>query len=126
MLVLEGTHNGRSWSSWQTIGRGLKKNEDPMLAAQRDLLLRTGYTCKSWVYLGTYVIDESQEEGAGHFFCAQSIKKTAVPDTQYTHNIKLKWVSKRELKQALLDGRIAVINHAVAVSLAMVMCSNIE
>lgn len=122
ILVLEGTDNGRSWSSWQMVGRGLQKEEDPMLAVQQDLLLRTGYTCKNWIYLGTFVIDESRKTGAGHFFCAKVIDKVAPPDESYTQKLNLKWVAKREMKQALLDGRIAVINHAVAVSLAMVMC----
>ncbi len=124
VLVLEGTDNGRSWSSWQMIGRGLKTDEDPILAVQQELLLRTGYTCKNWVYLGTFVVDETQSRGAGHFFCARSLEKTSILDEALTHDLKPKWVAKHEIKQALLDGRIAVINHAIAVSLAMLMCSD--
>lgn len=126
VLVLEGNDNGRSWSSWQMVGRDLKLDEDPMLVAQQDLLLRTGYVCKNWTYLGTYVIDESQKAGAGYFFCAKLHKKIQTPDKTHTQNLELRWVPPREIKQALVDGRIAVINHAVAVSLAMVMCSHNE
>lgn len=126
VLILEGTDNGRSWSSWQMAGRDLKLNEDPMLVAQQDLLLRTGYVCKNWMYLGTFVIDETQKAGAGYFFCAKLQKKITTPDQTYAQNLRLKWVPKQEIKQALVDGRIAVINHAVAVSLAMVMCSQSE
>ncbi|MCZ7670043.1 MAG: hypothetical protein M5U34_24150 [Chloroflexi bacterium] len=43
------------------------------------------------------------------------------PQVEYRQNT-VKWISKRELKQALLDGRIAVVNHAVAICLAMVLC----
>jgi hypothetical protein len=125
-LVLEGMRNGRSWSSWQLIGRSLVEDEDPMLAVQEDLLLRTGYTCTKLIYLGTFIIDESQTEGAGHFFCAQLGQQVTAPDIKYTGNYKPKWVTKRILKQALLDGRIAVINHVVAASLAMVMCDVIK
>lgn len=123
MLVLEGAHNGRSWSSWQVIGRSLQDNEDPMHAIQQDLYIRTGYVCTNWIYLGTFVIDETQKCGAGHFFCARLLHKNIKPDKAATDGLNLKWVEKRELKQALLDGRIAVINHAVAISLAMVMCN---
>ena len=124
VLVLEGKENGRSWSSWQMIGRDLKKDEDPIQAVQENLLLRTGFTATNWIYLGTFVIDEAQHEGAGHFFCARLHEKANLPDEVLNHDLKLKWVPKREIKQALLDGRIAVINHAVAASLAMVMCSD--
>jgi hypothetical protein len=123
VLILENTQNGRSWGSWQMIGRSLIGDEDPMLAVQQDLQQRTGYACTEWIYLGTYIIDESQKQGAGYFFCARPAKQIALPDAEHAHNITLKWVSKREMKQGLMDGRIAGINHAVAVSLALVMCS---
>lgn len=122
ILVLEEKENGRSWASWQMIGKGLTSDEDPILAIQQELLLRTGYTCKDWVYLGTFVIDDKHETGAGHFFCANAVEKITTPLETYAQ--KPKWIAKREMKQALLDGRIAVLNHAVAVSLAMVMCDN--
>lgn len=123
VLVLEGINNGRSWSSWQVIGRNLQGDEDPMRAVQQDLLRRTGYICTNWIYLGSFVVDETQNIGAGHFFCARLLERSTIPDKASTDGLNLKWVAKRELKQALLDGRIAVINHAVAISLAMVMCN---
>lgn len=126
VLVLEGNVNGRSWSSWQLIGRKLTTDEDPMYAVQRDLLLRTGYVSEEWIYLSTFVIDDSQKDGAGYFFCAQNTKKVISPDDQHKGKLKLKWVTKHELKQALLDGRIAVINQAVAATFAMVMCNKIK
>jgi hypothetical protein len=123
ILVLEEKENGRSWASWQMIGKELTSDEDPILAVQQELLIRTGCTCKDWIYLGTFVMDAAHEIGAGHFFCAKTVKKVTKPNT--THSQQLKWVAKREMKQALLDGRIAVLNHAVAVSLAMVMCEDL-
>lgn len=122
VLILENAENGRSWASWQMIGRSLNGDEDPMLAVQQDLRQRTGYACAEWVYLGTYIIDESQKQGAGYFFCAKPAKQISQPETESCQDITLRWVSKREMKQALLDGRIAGINHAVAASLALVMC----
>lgn len=126
VLILENAENGRSWASWKLIGRSLNGDEDPMLAVQQDLIRRTGYACSHWTYLGTFVIDESQKQGAGYFFCAKMAKQITMPEAEYSHTINLKWVSKREMKQALLDGRIAVINHAAATSLALVMCFPLE
>ncbi len=123
ILVLEGGENGRSWASWQMIGRTLKSNEDPMAAVQEDLLKRTGYICENWIYLGTFVVNDTKQTGAGHFFCAKMTDRVPLPEITSNLDSKHRWVSKKEIKQAMLDGRIAVINHAVAVSLAMMMCN---
>jgi hypothetical protein len=106
------------------IGRNIQVDEDPMRAVQQDLLKRTGYTCTNWIYLGSFVVDEAQSEGAGHFFSARLLERTSTPNELSAHGLKLRWVAKRELKQALVDGRIAVINHAVSICLAMVLCSD--
>lgn len=126
ILILEEMKNGRSWSSWQMIGKNLEQNEDPIHAIQQTLLERTGYTCENWTYLGTFVIDDTKKTGAGHFFCANAAEKTTNlnQEDNQANQLKQKWVSKNEVKQALLDGRIAVINHAVVTSLAMMMCNH--
>ena len=126
VLVFERNQNGRSWASWQMIGRALECNEDPMLAVQEDLLTRTGYKCDNWIYLGTFVVNDKKQTGAGHFFCAKMTERIPFPKISQELHLKHHWVSKKEIKQAMLDGRIALINHAVAVSLAMMMCNHEE
>ncbi len=121
VLIVENQVNGRSWGSWRVVGRDLENGEDPIQAVQQNLRHQTGLVCEEWVYLGTFVLNHLQEQGAGHFFYAKNVVFISQPQVEYRQNT-VKWISKRELKQALLDGRIAVVNHAVAICLAMVLC----
>lgn len=117
-LVLEGYRHGVGWSSWQMVEGLIEANEDPVTAVQRTLLTNTGYQSSAWTYLGSYVVDPNQHIGVGHFFCARSAKlvdTNAPPNQSQT----LRWVGMDELRFALLDGRIATLRHAIAVSLAL-------
>ena len=120
-MIVEHSPDGHAWGSWRIFGQQIQNGEDPLTAVQTTLLQRTGYAAGQWLYLGTYVIDDAGLAGVGHFFCARQSKKMAEP---VGHELNLKWVPRQQIKRALLDGRIAVINHAVAVSLALVMCDD--
>ncbi|MFO7684231.1 MAG: NUDIX domain-containing protein [Chloroflexota bacterium] len=121
VLIIENRENGRNWGSWRVAGRCLAEGEDPVLAVQQDLRRQTGLVCSSWTYLGTFVLDEQQTEGAGHFFFAHQVTRVSSPQVQ-VHDNNIKWISKQELKQALLDGRIAALKNVVAICLALVLC----
>jgi len=124
-MVLERFSNGGAWGSWQMIGRYIGDGEDPLTAVQNALLTHTGYAAEQWIYLGTFVIDDAAHLGAGHFFCARGSHRVAecptCPDIRASEQ-KIKWVSPKHIKRALLDGRIAVINYAIAATLALTMC----
>lgn len=121
ILILENQLNGRSWDSWRVVGCDLENGEDPIMTVQQNLRHQTGLVCEDWIYLGTYILSEVQEKGASHFFCAQKVISITQPHVEYRHNT-IRWISKQELKQALLDGRIAMMNHAAAICLAIVLC----
>jgi ADP-ribose pyrophosphatase len=124
-LILEGYKHGNGQSNWQMVGGYLEEGEDPVTAVKRELLEETGHSCKKWFYLGSYVVDANRHVGIGHFFCAQG----AQPITEINHGdleeMTLKWVSFKELKYALLDGRISVISYAMTVALSMLLVEQI-
>lgn len=120
-LILEGYKHGTGWSSWQVLGGYLEEGEDPMTAVQRELLEETGYSSDQWLYLGSYVIDANRHVGVGHFFCALNAHPVAEPNHDDLEDFELKWIPLRELKYALLDGRIAVISYAINISLALLL-----
>ncbi len=119
-MVLESFPHGNAWGSWQVIGRYIGDGEDPLTAVQHTLLKRTGYTADKWIYLGTFMADDADQLGVGHFFCAQSARRVKAPPSDLT----IKWVPRQHIKRALLDGRIAVINYAIAATLTLVMCDD--
>ena len=111
-----GTH-------WQMMERYLQCDEDPFTAVQQELLAQTGRQTGEWAYLGSHVIDTSQPVGVGYFFCAQQTcaiipvaQERQAPNGEL---LCLKWVPLTDLRYALLDGRLAMTNHALTVSLSL-------
>lgn len=109
-------------ANWQIMERCLKPDEDPFTAVQNELLAKIGRQTSQWSYLGSHVVDTSQPVGVGYFFCAvQARKVVAVEQKHHAHDgagLCLKWVPLTDLRYALLDGRLAMSNHALTVSLA--------
>ncbi len=118
-MILEEYKHGSGWSSWQVLGGFLQEGEDPLTAVKRELLNETGYTSNTWYYLGSYVGKANHHVGVGHFFCARNAQKVTQPTHQHPEEYQLKWVPLRDLRLALLDGRIAVVSYAVTVALTM-------
>jgi ADP-ribose pyrophosphatase YjhB (NUDIX family) len=107
-------------SSWQVVGGYVGNGEDPMTAIQRILLEATGYTSEEWMYLGSYMMTDTDEQpGVGHFFCARGSQKVCQPQPDGHEELKIKWVTQRDLKCALLDGRISVLSYAITISMAL-------
>jgi len=108
---------------WQVMARYLQLDEDPFTAVQQELLAQTGRQTGEWVYLGSHVVDTSQSVGVGYFFCAQQTREivAVAPQREEADGmpLHLKWVPLTDLRYALLDGRLAMTNHALTVSLAL-------
>ena len=108
---------------WQVMERYLQLDEDPFTAVQQELLAQAGRQTGEWAYLGSHVIDTSQAVGVGYFFCAQQAREIATvsPQRKGPDGVPLcrKWVPLTDLRYALLDGRLAMTNHALTVSLAL-------
>lgn len=120
-MILERGKPGGGMSSWRVVGGYMSNGEDPMTAAQRTLLDATGYHSDEWLYLGSYVMSDSEqaESGVGHFFCARDAQQIARPNVGSLEDIEMRWVSQRDLKYALLDGRVSVLSYAITISMAL-------
>ena len=120
-MILEGYKHGGGWSSWQVVGGYLDDDEDPYTAVRRELLEETGYACDTWFYVGSYTVDANRHVGVGHFFYATGAYRLAEPNHHDLEEFAVKWVSVKELKCALIDGRIATMSYAANVALALLM-----
>ena len=56
--------------SLSVTGGYIEAGEDPLAAAQRELLEETGYHAETWRALGSYVVDGNRGVGAAYFFLA--------------------------------------------------------
>ena len=119
VLILEGYKHGLGRSSWQVVGGYVEEDEDPLLAAQRELLEETGYASDDWRHLGSFVVDANRHVGTGHFFLARDARPLAPPDHDDLEGFEVKWVSLEEVGAALRDGRVGIISYGVNIALAL-------
>lgn len=118
-MILEGYKHGLGRSSWQTPGGYLEPREDPLEAIKREVLEETGYASDDWQHLGSFVIDANRRVGTGHFYLARNARQVAAPNNGDLEGFEINWVSIPELRQALRDGRIALMGYGVNIALAL-------
>ena len=58
--------------SLATVGGYLEAGEEPLAAAQRELLEETGYQAPEWSCLGHFVVDGNRGCGTAHLFLARN------------------------------------------------------
>ncbi len=101
------------------VGGYLEPDEDPLMAAQRELREETGYEAADWVPLGRYVVDGNRGAGVAHFFLARRarwVAPTVADDLEEQHLLHL---SRAEVEQALLDGSFKGLPWAAASVMAL-------
>ena len=101
------------------VGGYIEPEEEPMLAAKREMLEETGYESNSWTPLGSFVVDGNHGGGTAHLFLAENARKVAEPivdDLEEQVHIEL---TPEELRHALDSGEIKVLAWATGAALTL-------
>lgn len=102
-----------------TLPAGLiEKDEEPILAAQRELREETGYSEGTWTQLGTYTINGNQHWAKAHIFRVKDVDKTCEPDSGDLEDMEIRLVSLEELIEFCKSGAMSIISYQAAVALA--------
>jgi ADP-ribose pyrophosphatase len=100
-------------------GGYLEAGEEPLAAAQRELLEETGYAGGRWTGLGSYVVDGNRGAGRGHFFLAQGVTWRQAPDADDLETLEPLLLTQGEVRAALLAGEFQVMPWSACVALAL-------
>ncbi len=101
----------------------LEPGEDPLLAAQRELLEETGYAADEWSPLGSFVSDGNRGNGTGHFFLARGACRIASPNAGDLEEIAVTLQPLAALVAATRNGEVNVLAIAAAIGLAVAALS---
>ncbi|QCG92291.1 NUDIX hydrolase (plasmid) [Azospirillum sp. TSH100] len=88
-------------------------------AARRELLEETGYAAAEWTFLGSFVRNGNQGGGTDHLFHARNAHRVGEPASGDLEEMEVGLMTRGELRDALQDNRIAVLAHALGVSLGL-------
>lgn len=101
------------------VGGYIEPGEEPLAAAQRELLEETGCRAEHWRSLGSYWVDPNRGVALGHFFLAldaQAVQASDADDLEQQEPVTL---SLQEASQALSGGEILVQAWALCLALAL-------
>ncbi len=102
-----------------TVGGYLEPGEEPLAAAQRELLEETGYAATEWIELGHYRVDANRGAGTAHFFLALQARHVTKRDADDLEEQHLLHLTRAELEAALDAGQFKALPWAAIVALAL-------
>ena len=97
----------------------VEAGEEPLAAAQRELLEETGYVADAWVALGSFTVDGNRDCGTAHLFLAREARQEAPPNAGDLEEIDVGLMSLDEACRALWSGDVALLGVAAAIGLAV-------
>lgn len=104
----------------------LDAREEPLHAAQRELLEETGYAAADWRCLGKFVVDGNRQCGTMHLFSARSAHLVAEPVEDESEELKIELLDRTEVLAALSRGEFGTLAGASAIALALVLDQAVE
>jgi 8-oxo-dGTP pyrophosphatase MutT (NUDIX family) len=118
-LCFRQTKYGLEGVTLALVGGYLEPGEDPLAAAQRELLEETGHAAPEWVHLGSYRVDPNRGVSVGHLYLARGSRQTAGRNADDLEEQELVRLSPAELEAALERGEFQVLAWAATAALAL-------
>lgn len=92
-------------------GGAIDVDEDPQLAAQRELEEETGYTAKSWELIFSPFVNPARQTNRIHCFFATNLENTGITHFDENEAIESEFVAISELKGKCLNGEFPLAMH---------------
>lgn len=91
--------------SWEVPEGGAPFEEEPLVAAQRELLEETGYTARHWRELGRAHLSNSVSTEEAIFYVAADLRPgNACPEP--TEQLQVQWLPFAEVMHMVAEGQI--------------------
>jgi ADP-ribose pyrophosphatase len=118
-LCLRQTKYAVGGISLAPVGGYIEPDEEPLAAAQRELLEETGYEAPDWFSLGCYAVDANRGAGRAHLFLARNAYRVTEANADDLEEQELVYLSRAEIEAALAAGEFKVLPWTTAVALAL-------
>jgi ADP-ribose pyrophosphatase len=101
------------------VGGYLEQNEDPLVAAKRELLEETGCEAPDWTPLGNYAVDGNHGVATAFFYLARKARKVKQPDSDDLEEQELVELTREEVLQEVSKRKFPVMSWVAGVALAL-------
>jgi 8-oxo-dGTP pyrophosphatase MutT (NUDIX family) len=100
-------------------GGYLNSDEDPLAAAQRELLEETGLASTRWIHMASLVLDNNRGSARTHLFLAFDTRVVALPCLDDTEDLTISFYDWKQLGEMVRDGKINSLPTVTALLMAM-------
>ncbi len=101
------------------VGGYLELGEQPLAAAQRELMEETGYAAREWIDLGHYVLDGNRGVATANLFLALGAHRVAQAHADDLEEQQLLLLTRAEIETALANGDFKLLPWAANGALAL-------
>lgn len=117
-LVRQYKHGLRSFSL-DLPGGYLNANEEPLAAAQRELLEETGIKADKWTHLSSLVLDNNRGDAKTHLFLASEAHMESLPHPDETEELTINFYTWIQVRTMVNQGQIKSLSTIAALFMAL-------
>jgi len=104
MVLVRQYRHGLGRTCFELVAGCVEEGEDPMVAAQRELLEETGFSGDEWTETMCYSCNASAMNNLSHSYLAVGVERTDTQHLDANEDIEVYTFPKDEVHQMLLRG----------------------
>ncbi|MEA2939449.1 MAG: ADP-ribose pyrophosphatase [Alphaproteobacteria bacterium] len=97
----------------------VEAGEEPLAAAQRELMEETGYRCSQWRQVQSFRTHASQGGATVHFFTARGGVKLREIDSDDLEETEIELLTRQDVIDAMRQGEFCVLADVALIALAL-------
>ena len=118
LILLRGYKHGIGRIELSLPGGFIEPNEDPLLAAKRELVEETGHTAEEWQPLGDFIPHGNYGCGRAYVFIAKKARRARNPNSGDLEATEVEVVKMGKVQESIRDGEISSLSSVAAIGLA--------